>query len=410
MPTENDPGRDGPPFVAPVCAVRRARLAYAALYASKFTHLGVQLPFFSGWLRLQGLDAAAIGWIAGGALGARLALGPLIALWADRRADSRDGLRAVSLLFAASAALLLVAPGAPGVAAAAALVLWSFGVLLPLADAGALAEARTGGLDFGRTRAIGSGAFLLATLASGEILTQAGVAATPAIMAAAAVATFLAVLALPRRDAATGATVQAISQARGLFASPPFMLLLAASALIQGSHAVYYAFSILHWTELGYSPRVIGALWATGVVAEIALLTRMKSVASRLTPASLLALGAAGGVVRWTATALEPPLAPLFLVQTLHALTFAAAYMGALGYIDRAAPGRMAATALTLNSTLGVGAATGIAMVVAGEIYADHGGGAAYLLMAAMSACGLAAAAALARLAGQERRADNGLR
>lgn len=386
-------------IAAPPAGARRAPTAYVALYASKFTHLGIQLPFFSGWLHLQGLNAADIGWIAGGALGARLAFGPLVAIWSDRRRDSRDGLRLISFLFAAGAATLLVAPNATGRAISAAIVLWSFGVLLPLADAAALAEARRGALDFGRTRAIGSGAFLIATLAGGEILTRAGVGATPTLMAAAAAATFVATLALPRRFVESGSAAGLFKDARRLVSSPAFALLLAASAMTQGSHAVYYAFSILHWTDLGYSPRTIGALWATGVIAEILLLTRMKSIAARLAPASLLALGATGGVARWLAISLEPALAVVFLVQVLHALSFAAAYMGAIGYVERAVPGRLQATALTVNSTLGVGAATGIATVLAGEIFAAQGGPAAYLLMAAMAATGLVAAIALGRAA-----------
>lgn len=407
MPTEKDPGREESRDAAPR---RRARVAFAALYASKFAHLGVQLPFFSGWLRLQGLDAADIGWIAGLALGARLALGPLIAFWSDRRRDWRDGVRLMSFVLAAGAASLLVAPGAGGVALSAAIVLWSFGVLLPLADAGALAEARAGALDFGRTRALGSGAFLVSALLGGEILTRAGVAATPAVMAAAAAATFGAALLLPARPGADRASAGAFREAGRLFASRTFLLLLAASAMIQGSHAVYYALSVLHWTDLGYSPRVIGLLWATGVIAEILLLTRMKSVALRLGPASLLALGAAGGVVRWLAISLEPPLALVFLVQTLHALTFAAAYMGAIAFIERAVPQRLAATALTLNATLGVGAATGLATVVAGELFAAEGAEAAYRLMAAMAAIGLVAASALGRSARDLRRGEGGIR
>lgn len=375
---------------------RRAAPIYAALYGSQFAHLGIQLPFFAGWLHLKGFGAAEIGWMAGGALGARLALGPLVALWSDRREDARDGLRVIACLFAVSAAALLAAKGVVLIGSAVVL-LWSFGVLLPLADAGALAEARIGALDFGRTRALGSGAFLVATLAGGEILTRAGVGAAPALMAAAAAATFAAALLLPRRPRGRAVSAIDFADARRLLASHEFALMLAASALTQGSHAVYYSFSILAWSDLGYSPRVIGALWATGVVAEIFLLTRMKDVAQRISPKRLLALGATGASLRWAATALAPPLPVLFLVQSLHAASFAAAYMGSVGFIERAVPGRLSATALTVNSTLGVGAATGLATVVAGELFSAKGSGAAYILMAGMAAAGVVAALALLR-------------
>jgi PPP family 3-phenylpropionic acid transporter len=40
---------------------------------------------------------------------------------------------------------------------------------------------------------------------------------------------------------------------------------------MHGSHAFYYAFGTLHWQAQGLGAGLIGALWATGVVAEIAL-------------------------------------------------------------------------------------------------------------------------------------------
>ena len=64
--------------------------------------------------------------------------------------------------------------------------------------------------------------------------------------------------------------------------------------------------------------------------------------------------------------------------------TFAAAYLGSIEFIDRATPVRLVNTAMTLMSTTGVGAVTGIATVVAGFIWTDIGPAAAYLLMAGM--------------------------
>ena len=55
------------------------------------------------------------------------------------------------------------------------------------------------------------------------------------------------------------------------FQEPAFRWLLPLSALIQGSHALYYGFSTIHWTAAGLSPGVIGLLWAEGVVVEVLL-------------------------------------------------------------------------------------------------------------------------------------------
>ncbi|HXI86397.1 MAG TPA: MFS transporter, partial [Parvularculaceae bacterium] len=87
----------------------------------------------------------------------------------------------------------------------------------------------------------------------------------------------------------------------------------------------------------------------------------------------------------------------LAVIQTLHALTFATSYVGSLEFIDRAAPKGLTTTAMTLNSTLGVGAVTGLAIVASGYLYQWGGACAGYSLMAVMGVCGLGAALLLRR-------------
>ena len=90
-------------------------------------------------------------------------------------------------------------------------------------------------------------------------------------------------------------------EAPKLLASGSFLLMILAAGLTQGSHAVYYAFSILRWSELGYAPDLIGWLWATGVIAEIFLLTRVRGLAKHFSPAVMIGIGGLGA-----ALALDP--------------------------------------------------------------------------------------------------------
>lgn len=143
---------------------------------------------------------------------------------------------------------------------------------------------------------------------------------------------------------------------------------------------------------------MIGALWATGVTAEILLLTQMRRLARELRPDIIMAIGATGAALRWLLVSTAPPLGVLFFVQMLHAFSFAATYIGAIEFIDRAVPNQLANTAMTLNSTLGVGAITGVATVAAGYLYDGRGASAAYLLMAAMAAASALIALALLRV------------
>lgn len=366
---------------------KRAGPLYAMFYGGQFVLLGVQLPFFAGWLATRGFIASEIGLITGVALIARLVLGPFVAFWADHQDDERRSLRIVSFLFALGAAGLIFAPNKWVIGLSGAVVIWTFGLLVPLTDAAVLRADRNGHLNYGQTRATGSFFFLATTILAGMALSIFSIEFTVWAMAGAGAFAFAMSLILPHGAGARGG-VKPVSwrEAPKLLASPVFLAVMMSAGLTQGAHAVYYALSYLRWEELGYSAQVIGLLWATGVVVEIVLLTRARGLAHRLSPALLLALGGAAAAVRWAVTALEPSLPVLFLVQTLHALTFAAAYLGTIEFLDRAAPIRLVNTGMTLMSATGVGAITGLATLIAGFVWKDHGPASAYNLMAAMGA------------------------
>ena len=332
---------------------------YASYYGGQFILLGFQLPFFAGWLALKGFDASEIGLVTGAALIARLLFGPLVAYWADHQADERKALRIVTLIFALSATSLLFAPNKVLIAAAAATMIWCFGVLTPLTDTAVLRADRNGWLHYGQTRAAGSTFFLTTNILGGALLASAGVAAAAPAMAGAAIFAFAMSWFLPGGVGGRGgAKPVSWREAPKLVSSPAFVIVLVSAGLIQGGHAVYYAFSFLRWEQLGYSTFVIGCLWATGVIAEIFLLTRARGLARRFGPATMLAIGGAAAAIRWTVTAFEPPLALLFLVQVMHALTFAGAYLGAIEFLDRAAPLRLVNTGMTIMSQAMSGAVT----------------------------------------------------
>ena len=113
---------------------------------------------------------------------------------------------------------------------------------------------------------------------------------------------------------------------------------------LQASHAVYYGFSALQWHGAGLDGTAIAALWALGVLAEIVLF----AVSGRLPflqPIALLMIGAVGGAVRLTAMAFNPPDAALPFLQLLHAASYGATHLGALGFVARHAPHGQSATA-----------------------------------------------------------------
>ncbi len=242
-------------------------------------------------------------------------------------------------------------------------------------------------------RSLGSVAYMLASAGTGRLLTAAGTVLVPWLVAlgyaaAAALAPLLPEAAVPR------ATARPLAGLR-MFGLAPFRLAVAASALIQGAHAAYYGFAPLFWRAQGYSDTLIGLLLAEAIVAEVLLFARGRKLVQRLGPAGLTACAATASLVRWSVTAMAPPLPVLFAVQLLHAATFAMQHLSAMLVLSRSVPPERAATAQALHAALGMGAPTGLMMLLCGWLYARGGG----LVFLAMAACGGAALLLVAPLA-----------
>jgi len=371
-----------------------ARLRFQAMYAAQFAFLGVQLPFLSALLDRAGVSPQGIGASTAAALAARLALGPPLAAWADAAGRGRETQCALGAAVAAGAALAAFGAGPAPAILGAVVALYAFGVVIPMTDAGAIAEEAAGRLRYGRARAVGSASFIVANLAGGAFIARYGLGAAGAWLILAGGAMAAAALCLPHTDRAASRPPGA---ARVLLRDPRFLLLVGAAGAVQASHATYYAFSILHWSAIGYSPLVVGCLWATGVVAEIVLFTTGGRLVAALGPARLIALAGGAAMLRWTATGAEPPLTLLFCLQTLHAATFGAAHLGSVEAAGRIAPHSRAA-AMTVVSTFGVGASTGLATLAAGALFDPDAPQAAYLICAGLGFVGAVLALVLRQL------------
>lgn len=289
-----------------------------------------------------------------------------------------------------AAALL---PGGTGVAwwlAVAAVLGIAASLLSPLADAVTLALAASRRLDYGRTRAWGSVAYMLATAAAGWLLTTAGSGVVPVLLLAGYGAAAAGACWMPDVG---GRTVR--TDAAGPFRDAAFRLALLGTALIQGSHAAYYSFAPLHWRAAGLSDTTIGLLIAEGIVAEVALFLWGRGLVERAGPARLTAIAAAICVVRWTALAFVTDWRALAGLQVLHAGTFALQHLSTMMVLRRLPPER-AGTAQTVLAALGFSAATGVLVWVTGRIYGPWGG-LAFLPMAVVGGLALLTVAPLAR-------------
>ncbi len=370
------------------------------LYAVVFVEIGIAMPFMPVWLGALGLDAGLIGLLLALPIATKvIATRPLMGL-IDRGVRPRTLLAAGSLTLAASYALM---PAAAAIAAALLVPLIVVNAvaqapLVPSIDYLTLAAARRSRrIDYARIRLCGSVAFLAANLAGGALLGVLGDAvAVPLLLTGLAlVATVVA--------ASGPETGPAVTRSAETGASPPLprvlRLSIAAAALIQASHAAIYAFGSLDWARHGVSPPWIGALWAIGVAAEIALFALVGLWPARWrSPFRLLGLGAGAALLRAVGLSLaDGDLALLLPLQMLHGLTFGATHLGVMaavsGFAPEGARGRAQGT---------VGASTALVSAVAtlacGAVYRAFGGPSTFLMMAPLALAGLVLVALAQRI------------
>ena len=375
-----------------------ARLAL--FYGAYFAAVGIHLPFWPLWLEWRGLDAVAIGYVLAAGFWPRIATNLLIPAISDRLGERRRPMILLTAVTLAGVGLFALARDFWPLLWLSVLTGATWAAILPLGEAVALGEAQRRDLNYGRIRLWGSIAFILAAIGIGQWLEDAG----PAIIlwsVAAAVACILgACMLLPDGIARTRPV--AFADFRRLTGTREFLAFVAAAAMIQVSHAVYYGFATLHWRAAGHGELVIGLLWAEGVVAEVVLFACAGALLRRLGPIRLLIFAGALTVVRWALSALSTDLAVLVPAQALHAASFGATHLAAMYYLRDHTPPELHASAQGFYAAIGTALPFGLLTPLAGWLYGAADGD-AFWAMAALALAGTALAAKLAsrlRLAG----------
>ena len=358
-------------------------LSFALVFGAQFAAFGAMMPFLPAILAEAGLSAAQVGMLLAAGSLVRLIAAALSGRLADRAPDMRRVLALAAFLAAISALGFGLAAGFAALLAVQLLHSIAAAPIVPLSDALAVGAVRRGGFDYARVRSAGSITFMLGALFAGIAAEWAGPRVAAWMLAAGLLVTAWAALRLPatapRDVAAPGETASGSLWAP--FAEPGFRWILPLAALIQGSHAVYYAFSTLHWQAAGLSTGFIGLLWALGVLAEVVLFLYGRGVVERLGVRGLVLLAAGCGILRWSVTALTSDPAVLVMVQLLHGATFGAMHLAAM----RALMGLPAGLSGRAQSLLAaaVSAATGGLIWASGPLY-DAVGGRAFLAMTAL--------------------------
>ncbi|MDQ0462326.1 PPP family 3-phenylpropionic acid transporter [Caulobacter ginsengisoli] len=371
-------------------------------YAGIFIGTGASLPYMSVWFHDHGLNGAQIGMILSAPMLGRLFSGPALAVSADGFKLRRTPLMLLGFGSGLAFGAIALFQGFP-----VWLLCWLAGACLqggmsPLGDVMTLRLAAREGFAYGPARSVGSMAFVVGNLLGGVVLASFGSGAILAwTVAAALLSGVFARLLLPPEPVHEGGAAPASRSDRWaglgqLLRDRTFMLIIVSAGLIQATHAFYYVFSSLLWQGQGISDFVIGALWATGVIAEIGFMLMAERIRRRVGPERLILIGGVAALLRWCASPLVLPPLLLFPLQALHALSFTATFIGSLQLIQLRAPARFASAAQSLATTLSSGLLIGLATLASGPLF-DRFGSLGYLAMAVMALAGVIGAARLPR-------------
>jgi MFS transporter, PPP family, 3-phenylpropionic acid transporter len=356
-----------------------------------FCAYGMTLAFLPRWLEVErNLDGAAIGAILALAQFARIVTGPAVAFWADGAADRRAPIRLVlAAAVAAYAAFFFLAHDFWSLLAIGFVALSLTQAATPLVEAATLRATAEGKITYGIARGIGSITFIIANIAGGVLISRFGLGAvvvwTLALLSLSALSAWSTLKPdPPLTQAHPAARFDAL---RTLLRSRRFIILVVACGLIQSGHAFYYSFSVIVWRGQEIPAELVGVLWAFGVAVEVVFLWSLVSIERRITPEALILSGAGGGFLRWLALGFGPTGLALWPLQALHALSFAAAHVGAMRLLYREAPESGAAMAQNIYAAMSSGLLMGAATLLSGVLY-DAVGARGYWAMAALALAG----------------------
>jgi PPP family 3-phenylpropionic acid transporter len=374
----------------------RARLA--SFGAAYFLAAGAFMSYWPVWLRDRGITDAEIGTLFMSRQFVSVAATLTIGFLAHRAGN----LRGMLLALAAAAVAMMGVCQLSYTFLALFLVGLVWGAIwaptMALYDGVLVNEARARGIVYGRLRLWGSVAFIAGTLLCGVAVQHYG---PPWVLYIGLVGIVLLVpfaLLLPRAERHdSGSHRHAPFGIFELLRNKPFVLFMIAAGFCQSSHAVLYSFGTLTWRGAGIDDVTISALWGEGVAVEILMMLGSGWLIQRIGVTGMIGLGLACGLVRWTGLAFTTDLWALVLLQALHAGTFAASHLGAMGFIQRALPASGVALGQSLYYALGMGVTQAVIYQFAGLLH-EHYGQHAFLGMTAISAVGMVSLLLLARM------------
>jgi len=177
---------------------------------------------------------------------------------------------------------------------------------------------------------------------------------------------------------------------RNIMCQPRVLALFGACFLMSVAHGPYYTFFSIYLVEHGYAKSAVGALWALGVICEIAVFFLMPRLMLRYGYTRILIASFSLAVVRFMLIGWGVDVLLLLLVaQVLHAATFGAYHAASVGLVHEFFQGRHQSKGQALFGSLTYGAGGMLGGLASGPIWQYYGATVLYSCSAVMALMGL---------------------
>lgn len=176
--------------------------------------------------------------------------------------------------------------------------------------------------------------FIVAVVGAGQLFDRLSVTWLPQLLLALLV--LIAAGTLLIREPAVARREPPAGGLRELLGARPVQAFLAASFLLQFSHAPYYGFFSLYLEQHGYTRAATGLIWSLGVIAEIGVFACAHRLLARFGLRAILLASLLLAALRWLMIGFGvESLALLLVAQCLHAGSFGSFHAAGIEFLRR---------------------------------------------------------------------------
>ena len=208
-----------------------------------------------------------------------------------------------------------------------------FAPILPMTEAVFNISKNRFSENYGKIRLSGSLSFLFTVLLIGIFIEQYSLDIYPVLFLAASFILLINIIFMENQDSSIN-VLSYKNNIKSLILQKEYLIVLTVCSLIQSSHAMYYSFSTILWSNIGLSVNNIGKLWGIAIIAEILLFYKISKLKVKNNFYLFLSLSAFLSSIRWLATYVTSDFYLLILIQLLHAISFGLTHYLMMYYIN----------------------------------------------------------------------------